>query len=80
MKPRTQYQQMVCKSDKGITPIGKRVIKWATDTLTEHYAYRYPDSLRHTCMECGHQWNVCRYYVNGQGRYEVIGLFGFVHR
>ena len=58
MKPRTQYQQMVCKSDKGIAPIGKRVIKWATDTLTEHYAYRYPDSLRHTCMECGHQWTI----------------------
>ena len=58
MKPRTQYQKMVCKSDKGTAPIAKRVIKWAADELTEHYAYRYPNSLRHTCMECGHQWNI----------------------
>ncbi len=58
MKPRTQFQKMVCKSDKGLSPIGKRAVKWAADTLTEHYAYRYPNSLRHTCMECGHLWDV----------------------
>lgn len=58
MKPRTQYQKMVCQSDKGMAPIAKRVIKWATEELTGHYAYRFPNSLRHTCMECGHQWNI----------------------
>ena len=49
---------MVCQSDKGTAPIAKRVIKWAADELTDHYAYRYPNSLRHTCMECGHQWTI----------------------
>ena len=58
MKPRTQFQKMVCQSDKGTAPIAKRVIKWAADELTDHYAYRYPNSLRHTCMECGHQWTI----------------------
>ncbi len=58
MKPRTQYQKMVCQSDKGTAPIAKRVIKWAADTLTEHYAYHQYNSLRHTCMDCGHQWTI----------------------
>jgi len=58
MKPRTEYQKMVCQSDKGTAPIAKRVIKWTADTLTEHYAYHHPNSLRHTCMDCGHQWTI----------------------
>ena len=41
MKPRTQFQKMVCQSDKGTAPIAKRAIKWAADELTDHYAYRY---------------------------------------
>lgn len=49
---------MVCQSDKGTAPLAKRVIKWAADELTDHYAYHYPNSLRHTCMECGHQWTI----------------------
>ena len=49
---------MVCQLDKGTAPIAKRAIKWAADELTDHYAYRYPNSLRHTCMECGHQWTI----------------------
>ena len=58
MKAKTQYQKMVCQSDKGTAPIAKRVIKWATEELTDHFAYRYPNSLRHTCMDCGHQWTI----------------------
>lgn len=58
MKPRTQYQQMVCKSDKGLPPIGKRAMKWAVEELTKHYAYHTPNSLRYNCMDCGHQWNI----------------------
>lgn len=58
MKPRTQYQKMVCQSDKGTAPIAKRAVKWATEELTDHFAYRYPNSLRHTCMDCGHQWTI----------------------
>lgn len=58
MKPRTQFQKMVCQSDKGTAPIAKRVVKWAADELTDHFVYRYPDTLRHTCMECGHQWAI----------------------
>ncbi len=58
MKPRTQYQKMVCQSDKGTAPIAKRVIKWAAEELTDHFAYHHPNSLRHTCMDCGHQWTI----------------------
>lgn len=134
---------MVCQSDKGMASITKTAINWAIYELTEHYAYRYPQSLHHTCMDCGHKWSItdaekkkhhlicphcghklevketrertlhqatyfttlttrksfqvlrvallkteqrkgqpatytireiCRYYMNGQGNYEVIGL------
>ena len=58
MKPRTQYQKMVCQSDKGTAPIAKRVFKWAAEELTDHFAYHHPNSLRHTCMDCGHQWTI----------------------
>ena len=49
---------MVCLSDKATTPITKSVIKWAAEELTDHFAYHHPNSLRHTCMDCGHQWTI----------------------
>jgi DNA-directed RNA polymerase subunit RPC12/RpoP len=49
---------MVCQSDKGMTTITKGAIRWATEELTDHYAYCHPNSLRHTCMDCGHKWTI----------------------